>query len=266
MTAINPAQLVIRCADAAELYPDPDQFAPNLHQLLDTYANRIRGTSGFKSRSKLASYQVPPQVISTLLNQLRPYLQESPSQGIALADALWDEEWLEFRLLAASIVGRVSILDSQPISERLIRWVSSSESDEIRSDIIRRICQSQLKENPRSLSSILDQLLTNPGNRETEAAIAILQMLVDDRKFVNFPQIYHYLDLILSPQKETFQVELRLLLQTLAQRSEQETFPFLQRQIQSAGKPRILRLVRDLLPEFTSEHQAILKNSLRDLQ
>jgi hypothetical protein len=266
MTAINPANLIIRCTSVAELYQDPAQFVPALHQLLSAYAKRVRRTGGVRSRSKLASYQVPPQVISTLLSQLKPYLQNSPSPGVVLADALWNEKWLEFRLLAASLLGRIPDSEIEPITQRLIQWASSAESDDIRTDLVRRICQSRLKEPPRSLSSTLDQLLTRPSNRKTEAAIALLQLLAEDRNFVNFPQIYRYLDLILAPVEETFQFELRQLLRTLAQRSEQETFPFLVNQIQSAGKPRILRLVRELLPEFSPEHQAILKNSLRDQQ
>lgn len=266
MTAINPANLMIRCVSLAELYADPDQFLPALHQFFDAYTNRVRSTGGAKSRSRLDSYQVPPQVISTLLNQLKPYLQESPPPGLELADALWSEEWLEFRLLAASLLGRIPESEIEPINQRLIKWVSSSKSDEIRPDIIRRIYQSRLQESPRSLSSTLDQLLTKPTNRKTEAAVAILQLLAEDRNFVNLPLIYRCLDIILEPEEEAFQLEIRRLLRILVKRSEQETFPFLLRQIQSAGKPRILRLVRDLLPEFTPDHQSILKKNLRDLQ
>ena len=106
MTAINPARLKIQCAELSENYSNPAKFIPGLHDLLGFYAARIRQTSLSHTPLTLRAYQVPAPVLRALVIELEEYLEENPSHGLKLIDALWKEEWVEFRQLAIYLPGR----------------------------------------------------------------------------------------------------------------------------------------------------------------
>ena len=74
----------------------------SLHHLLDFYADRARrpGQSG-KPAPLIDAYKVHPPVLRHILQELIPLAAENPDAGLALCDALWEQPYLEFRLLAS---------------------------------------------------------------------------------------------------------------------------------------------------------------------
>ena len=265
MAAINPSQLKMQCAEVSDQLAAPEQLIQKLHQLLDHYADRVRRPGKNNLAGALPSYQVPTPVLRALEREFRPQLERSPSQGLQLVDALWQEEWLETRVLAASFLGAIPPINAQPILDRLSSWVISPDSDGIRSAILRSSLARVLDHDPEKTEQLFQNLLQKPTPRSLQAVLFGLNYLADHDSYQNLPFIFQLLSSILEPDDQTYIKEISTLLRALIQRSELEAFFFLKHQLTTAGQPRITRVVRAVLPSFSEHHRMELKRILRDL-
>ena len=264
MTAINPARLKIQCADLVNSYSNPESFISGLHDLLGFYATRVRHTGLKRLPLTLQTYQVPLPVLRALETEINPILNTQPSQGLLLIDALWEEEWLEFRQLAVIMLGNIPPINSDPILKRMKFWLSKSSSEIIRSFIPTRGIRRLTSENSELVLKFFGDLLTDPTKRNCQTVLFGLLQFGSDQKFDNLPIIYNLLGKILLIEENRLVKETLDLLTHLIYRSEQETLYFLMQQLSTASKPRILRIVRGILPKFNEENQALLRESLQN--
>ncbi len=263
MTAINPAQLTIHCAELSSHFTDPDQFVRELHDLLQKYADHIHRSGRTSTVSKLPSYQVPTPVLRTVEREIKRFMTISPSQGLLLVDALWEEEYLETRMLAAAFLGQIPPLNPASILDRLKAWTSSPASDTIRCEVITAGLAKINQQMPEASAVFLEGLLIKPTQRSHQAVLCGLNALAGCEAFQDLPFAYYLLSQILEDKESGLVTEISRVLQTLIQRSEQETMYFLSRQLTSAAQPRITRVVRTVLPSFSPSNQHLLKTALR---
>ena len=264
MTAINPARLKIQCADLVKSFSNPDAFITGLHDLFGFYASRVRHTGLKRIPLTLQTYQIPLPVFRALETELDLDLNTHPSQGLLLIDALWEEEWLEFRQLAVIMLGNLPPINTDPILKRIKTWLSTSTSEIVRSFIPTRGILRLTSENPELVLDFFTNLLKDPNKRNCQTVLFGLLQFGSDQKFYNLPIIYSLLGKILLVEEKGLVKESQDLLTHLIYRSEQETLYFLVQQLSSASKPRILRLVRAVLPKFSAENQAILRESIQN--
>ena len=131
MPAIQPARLKIQIAQLVEQFEMPAEFVKRLNDLLFFYADRTRipGRGGRKY-SLTPSYNVPKQVFRYLEKNLRPVVSAQNEQALNLSDVLWQDNWLESRVLALMILGWVPPLPPGRIISRLEPWVKACKDDE----------------------------------------------------------------------------------------------------------------------------------------
>ena len=263
MTAINPARLKIQCAKLAAYYQNPEEFIPGLHDLLGFYASRIQITALNRTPLTLQPYQVAPPVLRAVEAELDPYLNTHPSYGLLLVDALWEEEWFEFRQLAIILIGNIPPINPDPIFIRIRKWLSTSTTESIRSLLLNRGTKRLKAEKPDLVLSFYKDLLQKPTKRNCQAVLHGLMQFAADLEFLNMPVLYSLLADILLVEEKGLIKEIQELLGLLIDRSEQETTYFLNQQLSSASKPRITRVTRGLLPLFSEENQNTLKASLQ---
>jgi len=264
MTAINPARLKIQCAELCENYSNPVKFIPGLHDLLGFYAARIRQTSLSRTPLTLQSYQVPAPVLRALVIELEDFLDESPSLGLELIDALWNEEWVEFRQLAIICLGDLPPFDSEQILDRIKSWLDNCTAEDIRRRIMTRGLTQLIEEKPKIIFKFIGDLISSGSKMNHQAALFGLLAFVDNSDFDNLPVIYNLLAQILQKEEIGLMKEITALLKVLQQRSEQETAFFLKRQLAAAAKPRISRVTRQILGYFNAENRAMLKETLEN--
>lgn len=262
MTAINPARLKIQCAELCENYSNPGKFIPGLHDLLGFYAARIRETSLSRTPLSLQSYQVPAPVLRALVIELEDYLQESPAPGLNLIDALWDEEWVEFRQLAVICLGDLPPFDSEQILDRIKTWLDNCTAEDIRRRIMTRGVTQIIQDQPEMIFDFIGDLISSGSKMNHQAALFGMLAFVDNSDFDNLPIIYNLLAQILQNEEVGLMKELTALLKILQKRSEQETAFFLKRQLAVAAQPRISRITRQILGYFNAENRAMLKEML----
>jgi hypothetical protein len=263
MTAINPARLKIQCVELSELYSDPDLFIQHLHELFDFYSVRVRKSSITRTPLLLQSYQVSPPVLRTLEQELNNPLNTHPSQGLILIDALWEQEWVETRTLAVSLLGSLPPINPDSIFKRIKSWLSASKSDVIRSILTTHGVSRLSKENPEQVLNFFQELLSSPAKGNCQAVLFGLVPFAGDQDFDNLPRLYKLLDSILLVEEKGLVKEILVILKTLIKRSEQESLYFLERQLSTASKPRIFRVTRQILPSFSPQNQAALKETLQ---
>ena len=262
MTAINPARLKIQCAELSENYSSPAKFISGLHDLLGFYAARIRQTDLSRTPLTLQAYQVPAPVLRALVNELEEYLAEKPSLGLKLIDALWKEDWVEFRQLAIICLGDLPPFDPEQILNRVKSWLDDCTAEDIRRRIMTRGLIHLAEENSKAIFRFIGDLISSGTKLNQQAALFGLLAFGENPDFDNLPVIFGLLAEILQNEESVLIKEITALLKVLQKQSEQETAYFLERQLSTAAKPRIFRITRQVLPEFNPENRSMLKITL----
>lgn len=264
MTAINPARLKIQCASLVEKYSNPGGFVSGLHDLLGFYASRIRQTSLARTNLTMQAYQVPAPVLRALENELDEMLTNDPLQGLLLVDALWQEEWVEFRQLAIILLGNLPSDLAENIFDHIRTWLGSCTAEDVRRSILTRGLERLGREKPALVLNFFEELIAGGGKGEYQSVLFGLLPFVDNPAFDNLPVVYDLVSNILMSEENKLIKEITTLLRALLKRSEQETTYFLVRQLATAAKPRIFRVIRQLVPEFSDENKALLKKTLQN--
>ncbi len=264
MTAINPAKLKIQCAGLSEYYAEPARFVSGLHDLLAFYSARIRQTSLSRTPLTLQTYQVPAPVLRALKIELEEYLNSDPNQGLKLVENLWQEEWVEFRQLSIILLGNLPTTKPEALLDHIQYWIKSCTAEDIRNLIMTQGLGRLREEKLKQVLDFFKDLIQNGKKSNTQAALFGLLPVVENPAFDNLPVIYNLLAEILLVEETGLVKEITTLLSSLQDRSEQETTYFLVRQLSAAAKPRIFRVVRQVIPKFRAENQAVLKDALRN--
>ena len=262
MTAINPARLRIQSVGLSEKYSDPEAFVRELHDVLDFYAVRVRKNKITQTPLLLQYHQVAPPVLRAIEAELKDPINTQPSRGILLIDALWEEKWVETRTLAVSLLGELPPINPDSVFKRLKSWLSDSKSDTIRSLLPTRGLSRLAEENPTLVLEFFQELLISPSKDNCQAVLFGIIPFAEGEDFENLPLLYRLLARILLVDEIGLIKEILAVLKILIQRSEQESLYFLEKQLSTASKPRILQVIRQILPSFSPQNQASLREVL----
>ena len=118
MPAIDLARLRKQAARLADFFFIPDEFIKHLHEMLDFYVNfSVRKPPAVAPGVNLQTYRTPRVVVKQIELELTVLADnyDNADAALDLADHLWDENYLEPRLLAAFLLGRIP-----PREERLL--------------------------------------------------------------------------------------------------------------------------------------------------
>ncbi|MBK9927711.1 MAG: DNA alkylation repair protein [Anaerolineales bacterium] len=131
MPAIDLARLKKQTAHLADIFDQPSEFLREHREILDYYVNRTLRSQGVAPSSVLPTYRTPPVVLRQIETELGPVAAKKPIQALELADALWDEGWLETRLLAAFLLGRIPPQEERLLA-RLTAWTQQVRDPSVR--------------------------------------------------------------------------------------------------------------------------------------
>ncbi len=265
MPAINPAQLRIKAASLSEKYDQPRQFVKDVHDLLSFYADRVHqpGESGAPPPA-IDSYHVAPQVLRILERELKEVMEEHPAEGLLLADQLWEEEWLETRLLACGLLSLAGASLSEEILSRVRSWMWECQDDILLKALLDRALSSIRTHEVTAYYSLLDDMQGKQEENTERITLHLLLPLVDDPSFQDLPTVLKYLKPIINSESQDALSDLARLIRRMARRSEQEMMIFLLHQIPTAPHPKIQRAIRRSLPAFSPASQKRLKEAIRD--
>jgi hypothetical protein len=200
-----------------------------------------------------------------LLRELSPFLHQNPQQALTLADALWAEEWLETRQLAASILGQLSLPSPEPILERVRSWGKDCREEILQKALFDQALSSLRVHHQGDILPLVTDLLESDQKEVVQGGLRALPPLIRDDNFQNLPAVFRILSELLLKDPFDLTKEISQVVQSLADDSEGETAYFLQKQLKLSRKPMTMRVVRRSLPAFRPDLQEQLKEALREI-
>jgi len=266
MPAIQLARLRIQVADLVESFATPKVFVRKLRDMLDFYADRARRPGGGGAKTILMpAFNVSQQVLRQIERALQPKVIADPTSALTLADALWLENWYEFRLLALEILGWIPPRPPEPIQERIKHWSQDAGREHALDKHWIRGLASLLKESPKSFLSLVEEWMAAPDEGQKILGLRVIQSLMDVGEIEHLPMFFNWLSPILQDPGAVPEGDILDTIRSLARRSPQETAYFLRQNLARSGEGEMSRLIRLSLDSFPPDVQERLRSHLRNL-
>jgi hypothetical protein len=262
MPAIDLARLKKQTAKLADLFDQPDDFLREAREILEFYVNRSLRSQSVAPSSVLPTYRTPSAVLRQIEKELGPIAEQRPLQALELADALWDEGWLETKLLAAFLLGRIPPQEERLLA-RLTAWTQAVRDPDVRAALLTTSLTRLRKETPDLFLVLVKEWLHPARQRMWSNGIQALVPLISSRDFDNLPPIFEAVEPILKASPATLQFDLRELIITLFEASPDETTYFLQQILEKTKTSLTAVALRRMSPELPEELQINLREMLR---
>jgi hypothetical protein len=269
MPAIQPARLKIQAAQLAVLIDQPEAFVRELHRLLDFYADRTYRPGESGQRTILVqTYIVPAPVLRQITHEVLSAADQhaehgSPSATLALSQVLWDQPYLEFRHLAAVLVGALRPAPPAPVLARLDQWIQSAPEEYILLLVLEHATVRLRREAAAAYLGLIETWLHATDRRLRQAGLRALQVLADDQEFADLPALFRLFSPWVRATPGELRPEVLTTLIRLCQRSPSETALFLRENLETPEHPDTPWLIRQVLGEFPPAQQAGLRTALR---
>ena len=263
MPAIDLARLKKQTARLADLFDQPGEFLRAHRDVLDFYVNRTLRTQSVAPSSVLPTYRTPVVVLRYIENELGPLAARQPLQALELADALWDEGWLETRLLAAFLLGRIPPQEERLLA-RLTAWTQAVRDPEVRAALLTTSLTRLRSETPDLFLVLVKEWMHPARQRMWSNGIQALVPLISSPDFDNLPPIFETIEPILKAAPAALQFDLQELITTLYEASPSETTYFLQQIVKGTKSQLPAVALRRMSPDLPHELQISLREILRE--
>lgn len=254
LPAIQPARLKQQASLLAETFEQPEAFLRGLHSLLDSYADRVirHGQSG-KPRALTPSYNVRAPLLRHLLLEIEPHIENKPASSLVLCDALWAKNFLEFRLLATLILGKIPLTPAQPVLERVTGWIGADLEEKLTTALLTNALVRLRQEQPQNVIDLAKTWLNNASLFYQQIGLRTLPPLIQEPAFENLPSFFQLIQPFVLKVHPTLRPDLLDVLTTLARRSPGETAYFLRQSLAMPENPDTGFIIRQLLQQFPED-------------
>jgi len=262
MPAIDLARLKKQTAHLADLFDQPSIFLRELAELLDFYVNRSLRSQGVAPSSVLPTYRTPTVVLRQIETELSSVAEKQPIQALELADALWDEGWLETRLLAAYLLGRIPPQEERLLA-RLTAWTQAVRDPNVRAALLTTSLTRLRKETPGLFLILVQEWLYPTRQRMWSNGLQALVPLIASKDFDNLPPIFDIVEPIFKASPAALQFDLMELLVALHKASPDETLHFIQQILKETKSPLPAVALRRMSPDLPKDLRGSLREMLR---
>jgi hypothetical protein len=262
MPAIDLARLKKQTAQLADMFGDPSSFLRELREILEFYVNRSLRSLSVAPSSVLPTYRTPTVVLRQIEKELGPAAEKQPIQALELADALWDEGWLETKLLAAFLLGRIPPQEERLLA-RLTAWTQAVRDPNVRAALLTTSLTRLRRETPDLFLVLVKEWLHPARQRMWSNGVQALVPLVSSSEFDNLPPIFEIIEPVIKASPATLQFDLQELIIVLFEASPEETIYFLQQIIKETKSPLPVVSLRRMSAEMPPELQTSLREMLR---
>jgi hypothetical protein len=262
MPAIDLARLNKQTAQLADVFSEPGMFLRELQEILEFYVNRSLRSQSVAPSSVLPTYRTPVVVLRQIEKEIGPVAEKQPILALELADALWDEGWLETRLLAAFLLGRIPPQEERLLA-RLTAWTQAVRDPEVRAALLTTSLTRLRRETPDLFLVLVREWLHPARQRMWSNGVQALVPLISSPEFDNLPPIFEIVEPIIKASPATLQYDLQELIITLYEASPDETTYFLQQILKGTKSPLPAVALRRMAPELPTELQSSLREMIR---
>lgn len=265
MPAIDLARLKKQTAQLADVFSEPSTFLRELREILEFYVNRSLRSQSVAPSSVLPTYRTPVVVLRQIEKEIGPAAEKQPMLALELADALWDEGWLETKLLAAFLLGRIPPQEERLLA-RLTAWTQAVRDPEVRAALLTTSLTRLRRETPDLFLVLVREWLHPARQRMWSNGIQALVPLISSPNFDNLPPIFEIVEPILKVSPATLQYDLQELIITLYEASPDETTYFLQQILKGTKSPLPSVALRRMSAELPQELQSSVREMLRQIK
>lgn len=262
MPAIDLARLKKQTAQLADVFGEPSIFLHELREILEFYVNRSLRSQSVAPSSVLPTYRTPLVVLRQIEKEIGPPAEKQPLLALELADALWDEGWLETKLLAAFLLGRIPPQEERLLA-RLTAWTQAVRDPEVRAALLTTSLTRLRRETPDLFLVLVREWLHPARQRMWSNGVQALVPLISSPEFDNLPPIFEIVEPILKASPATLQYDLQELIITLYEASPDETTYFLQQILKGTKSPLPAVALRRMSPDLPPELQTSLREMIR---
>jgi hypothetical protein len=263
MPSIDLARLRKQALRLADFFFVPEEFTRNLNATLDKYVNyTVRARRPAARGANLPTHRTPTVVMKQIEQEVGPLASapENAAAALALADQLWDEAWLETRLLAAFILGRISP-EEGPLLARLTAWTSQVRDAELRTRLLDASLLRMRKEAPDMFLHLIGEWLRPERTHLWPEAIGAAVSAINDPAFGNLPALMEALEPVVKAAPVEIQLDLEELLLALFRVSPTETGYFIRQVLTTTDSDMTAIAFRRMSPSFPPE----LRDDIQEL-
>lgn len=264
MPAAELNRLHLQIDQLVLVFDQPQEFSRRLGNLLSQYGNHAyRAGQAVKVRNILPTYRIPPLVARQLALRFGKLSQQRPLPALDLLDVLWQDRYLEPRLLAVSILGSLPPAEvGEQVVQKLREWGKPGENLRLFNQLMEDGTLRLRREAPKLLLDLIQEWIESPAPQQQAVGLRALGTLINDRAFENLPFVYRLVGSLAQAPAPAVQTDLMVTLQALARRSPVETVFFLRQILSISNSSLIPVLVRRCLTEFPPEQQTVLRAAL----
>jgi hypothetical protein len=264
MPSVELTRLRDQIANILSLVDRPEDFHRAVRDLLDQYSEHAyRAGEAITSRPLIPSYRVPTLVYRQLEIELGAACRKQPEQLLTCAAALWSDDHLEPRLLAAIIMGQAPPEHAPAVLELLQAWVKPNEDRQVLDALLDDGTLSLRRNAQEGLFELINTHLDKSSIPNQRLGLRIVEAIVNDPQFNNHPLIFRLLSpLVLAPPSGLVN-DLHHCLSALVRSSPSETAYFLRQILGSSSDATTARLIRRLIADFPQDLQNNLRTALR---
>ena len=264
MPAIQPARLKQQAALLAEHFDAPAAFVRSLYYLLQFYADRTHRSGQAGEPSPLVeAYNVPAPALRLILQPLLLRVEQEPEEALALCEALWREPYLEFRVLAAALLGEIPPRPAEVISNRITLWAEGEDELRLIDNLFNEGLARLRREKPEQVLNLVHSWLESQDAQKQRLGLRALLPLLQDLSFQNLPRFFRLLQPLFREAPQELRPDLLEVSKRLARRSPRETAYFLRQCLEVFHGSGLTWIIRQSLPEFPSPVQQSLREALR---
>ena len=263
MPAIDLARLRKQASRLADFFFVPDEFLKHLHEMLDFYVNRtVRKQSANAPGTTLPSYRTNSVVIQQIEQEIAKGASDYPEAALELADLLWDENFLETRLLAAFILGKIPPVETH-LLPRLTAWTQQIRDAGLRAELLNTSLARMRKESPEQFLQLIGEWLQPERQRLWPNGIEAIISAVNDPAFINLPPLLKLIAPVIEAAPAKLQVEIEELVLALYKKSPAETTHFLRQVLTASNDPMTAITFRRIAPNFPPKLKDALAEFIR---
>ncbi|MDK1027943.1 MAG: DNA alkylation repair protein [Anaerolineae bacterium] len=263
MPAIDLARLRKQANHLADFFFLPEDFVKHLRETLEFYVNRsLRKKKAIAARSNLPTYRTPPMVIRKIEQEINRLAMDNPHYALELADLLWDEGFLETRLLAAFLLGRIPPQEERLLA-RLTAWSQQVRDSNVRFALLTTSLERMRQETPDNFLVIIGEWLHPAREHLWSNGIQALIPIISDESYDNLPRIFDIIQPVFENARGFLQIDLGNLINALYEQSPSETEYFLHEVLESSQNSLTAVMLRRNLDTFPQDLQENLREMLR---
>ncbi len=262
MPAIDLARLRKQAARLADFFFVPDEFIKHLHEMLDFYVNySVRKPPAIAPGVNLQTYRSPTVVVKQIEQELTILADkyDNADAALDLADHLWDENYLETRLLAAFLLGRIPPQEERLLA-RLTAWTQQVHEPSLRAELLNKSLTRMRRETPEKFLELISEWLQPERTLLWPNGIQAIISAVSDPDFINLPPLLKVIEPIVEAAPSKLQLEIEELILALYKASPKETSYFIRQVLKNSENPMTAITLRRISPSFPTE----LKEEVRE--